>query len=134
MAAEHPVAKPESFGPDWITAYFEEVDRMDPEALVRWYHDDATFRFANQPPAEGIDAIRSLLAQFYGSIRSMHHEPEGIWSDASSGVLEASVSFVRPDGQEVVVPAVSVLRVRDGLVSDFRFVMDPAPLQGAANG
>lgn len=30
-----PTAQP--FGPEWIAAYFAEVDRMDPDELLRWY-------------------------------------------------------------------------------------------------
>jgi hypothetical protein len=59
----------------------------------------------------------------------MRHEPLGIWHDADSGAMEASVYFELPDGRTVELPAVSVLRVRNGLVHDFRFVMDASPLQ-----
>lgn len=117
------------FDADYIRAYFAEVDRMDPDGLLAWYAEDASFRFANQEFAQGKQAIGELLAGFYGTVRSMRHEPLGIWHDADSGAMEASVRFELPDGGTVELPAVSVLRVRDGLVHDFRFVMDASPLQ-----
>ena len=119
------------FGTDWIAAYFREVDRMDPDGLLAWYRDDASFRFANNEPARGKAAIAGLLCGFYGSILSMHHEVRGIWADATSGALEAEVRFVTTDGCEVALPAVSVLRVVDRRVHTFGFVMDAAPLGGS---
>jgi ketosteroid isomerase-like protein len=119
------------FGPEWVRAYFQEVDRMNPDGLLAWYGDAPTFRFANQPAAEGRDAILQVLQQFYASIKEMRHKPLGIWTDAESGAMEAMVDFTTGDGRRVEIPAVSVLRLRGGRVHDFRFVMDAAPLQGA---
>ncbi len=125
-----------SFGEAWIAAYFAEVDRMDPDGLMAWYAEDCSFRFASQPRVEGKAAIRQVLAGFYGSIRSMRHHRTGVWvdADAPSGVWEADVTFVMPDGRPVSVPAVSVLRLRGGLVHDFRFVMDASALRDTAQG
>lgn len=120
----------QAFDADYVSAYFAEVDRMDPPGTMAWYTDDASFRFANSEPAVGKDAISTVLAQFYDTITSMRHEVLGIWTAADSGVLEAHAHFTRKrDGKAFVLPAVSVLRVRDGLVHDFRFVMDASPLQ-----
>jgi ketosteroid isomerase-like protein len=118
-----------SFDAEYIREYFSEVDRMKPDGLLAWYADDASFRFSNQETARGKQAIGELLAGFYGTVRSMRHEPLGIWHDADSGAMEASAHFELPDGRTVELPAVSVLRVRNGLVHDFRFVMDASPLQ-----
>jgi ketosteroid isomerase-like protein len=119
----------QDFGPEWIREYFLEVDRRDPDGLLRWYANEASFRFANQPPAQGEAAIRELLTGFYGTIATMQHVPLGVWADANSGAMEAEVRFGMPDGREIRLPAVSVLRVRDRRVHDFRFVMDASPLQ-----
>lgn len=128
-----PADKP--FGEGWIAAYFAEVDRMDPDGLLQWYAEDGAFRFASQPRVTGKPAIRQVLTAFYGSIRAMRHQKTGVWVDtaAQSGVWEAEVAFTMPDGREVAVPAVSVLRLTDGLVHDFRFVMDASPLQRSAS-
>lgn len=120
------------FGEEWIVAYFAEVDRMDPDGLLAWYDDEGSFRFAGQPAVCGKEAIRATLAAFYASIRSMSHRATGVWTRQSdrSGVMEAEVVFTRGDGERVVIPAVSTLRLKGDRVHDFRFVMDPAPLTG----
>ena len=127
-----PDAQP--FGEPWIAAYFAEVDRMDPAGLMAWYAEDGRFRFAGQPRVEGKVAIEAVLSQFYASIQSMRHQRTGVWIDetAQSGVWEAEVNFVRADGRAVTIPAVSVLRIKESRVHDFRFVMDAAPLYGDA--
>ncbi len=121
------------FGEAWIAAYFAEVDRMDPDGLLAWYVDDGpSFRFANQPPAVGKPAIAAVLRGFYGLITSMSHCKTGCWADAASGAWEAECTFTTRDGRTAALPVVSTLRLRGGLVHDFRFVMDAAPiLEGA---
>ena len=128
-----PSTKP--FGEAWIADYFTMVDRLDPEELVSWYTDDASFRFANQPSAQGKAAIVAALRQFYGLITAMHHEKTGCWADADSGAWEAIAHFETRDGRSLALPAVSTLRLRDGLLHEFRFVMDASPItQGGGQG
>lgn len=112
----------------WIADYFAMADRLDPGELVTWYTDDASFRFANQPAAVGKAAISAALGKFYGLTTSMRHEKTGCWVGADSGAWEAVAHFVTKDGRSVALPAVSTRRLRDGLVHDFRFVMDAAPV------
>lgn len=121
-------ASTKPFGPDWIADYFAMVDTLDVDEFVTWYADDASFRFANSPPAVGKPAIQAALRQFYGLIRSMRHEKTGAWADATSGAWEATAHFETRDGRTFALPAVSTLRVRDGLVREFRFVMDASPI------
>ena len=116
------------FGEAWIADYFAMVDHLDPEETVNWYTEDASFRFANQSPARGKEGIANALAQFYKLIRSMHHQKTGCWADTSSGAWEAIAHFETNDGRKVSLPAVSTLRVRDGLICEFRFVMDASPI------
>ena len=87
------------FGEAWSADHFATVDRLDPEELAGWYADDASFRFANQPPAQGKAAIAAALRQFYGLITSMRHEKTGCWADADSGAWEAIAHFETKDGR-----------------------------------
>jgi ketosteroid isomerase-like protein len=124
------------FGDAWMTEYFAMVDRRDPDELVTWYTDDASFRFANQPPVVGKAAITAALREFYGRITSMRHEKTGAWADATSGAFEAIAHFATPDGRTFALPAVSTMRLRDGRIHEFRFAMDASPIlsAGGADG
>jgi len=122
------------FGEAWITDYFAMVDTLDPGELVDWYTDDGSFRFANQPPAEGKAAIVAALEQFYGLINAMRHEKTGCWADADSGVFEAMARFETKDGRSIAIPAVSTLRMKGGKIHRFLFVVYAAPVtQGAGD-
>ena len=116
------------FGEAWVADYFAMADRLDPGELVTWYTEDASFRFANRPPARGHAAIRSALTEFYGLIISVRHEKTGCWADERSGAWEAIAHFVTKNGLHFALPAVSTLRLRGGLIEDFRFVMDATPV------
>jgi len=80
------------------------VDTLELDELLTWYADDATFTFANSPPAHGKDAIKKALQQFYALITSMHHEKTGCWADERSGAWEAVAHFVTKDGRSVALP------------------------------
>jgi ketosteroid isomerase-like protein len=104
------------------------VDTRDIDEMLTWYDDDCSFRFANQEPAKGKAAIRAALEQFYALITSMRHEKTGCWVKGDSGAFEAIAHFTTKSGKTLELPAVSTLRVRQGLIRDFRFVMDAAPI------
>lgn len=94
-----PSTKP--FGEAWIAEYFAMVDRLDPDELVSWCTDDASFRFANRPPTQGKAAIAAALRKFYGLITSMRHEKTGCWADDRSGAWEAVAHFETRDGRRL---------------------------------
>lgn len=116
---------------EWVWTYFHDVDTMEPGKVTRHYADDGTFRFANESSVGGKGAIRELLEQFYGSIKGMSHRNTGLWLGDNTAVFESDVTFKRENGAVVTLPAVSVIRRRGDLITDFRFVMDATPLNGA---
>lgn len=113
---------------EWVWDYFRDVDTFDPEQVVKHYAEDGSFRFGNQPPVQGKDAIREMLRQFYGSIRDMKHRNTGLWLGDNSAVFEAEVTFTRNDGSSVTIPASSIIRREGDLVTDFRMIMDATPV------
>lgn len=116
------------FGKQWMADYFAMVDKRDIDEMITWYEDGASFRFANQKPVQGKVAIRAALEQFYALITNMRHEQTGAWADTNSGAFEAIAHFTTKQGTMLQLPAVSTMRVRGGLITDFRFVMDAAPI------
>ena len=59
------------FDGEYIRAYFREVDAMRPRELVKWYTPEGSFRFANNPPVVGADAMIETLEQFYATLKFM---------------------------------------------------------------
>jgi ketosteroid isomerase-like protein len=124
---------------DWVRNYFKTVDTLNADAIVAHFTNDGKFRFGNQPLAIGKSVIRDALAQFFETIQTMHHESTGIWlgDDGNSAVWEADVTYGRPNGTQVMLPCVSILRSRsvsngeshdDAQIYDFRMNMDISPV------
>ena len=121
------------FSTDRMADYFHMVDRLDVDEFLTWYAEDASFTFANQSTAHGKPAIRAALEAFFALIVSMRHERTGAWADADSGAFEATAHFTTKAGMALALPAISTLRVRGGLVHQFRFVMDATPITSTAS-
>lgn len=123
---------------EWVRNYFKTVDTLDADAIAAYFTEDGKFRFSNQPPAEGKQAVRDALAQFFETIQAMHHENTGLWlgDDGNSAVWEADVTYTRPNGTQVTLPCASILRSRsvsggeshDDQIYDFRMNMDISPV------
>ncbi len=113
---------------DFVWEYFENVDTMIPVNVTQYYNDDSTFRFGNAPAAKGPQEILEALNNFYQLIKSMEHVNTGLWLGDKSGVFEAQVHFEKKSGKKVMIPAVSIMRLENDKVKDFRMVMDASPL------
>ena len=115
---------------EWIRNYFKIVDTLDADVIVTHFTDGGKFRFSNQSPAVGKQAVRDGLAQFFETIQAMHHENTGLWlgEDGNSAVWEADVTYTRKNGTQVTLPCVSILRSRNDQIYDFRMNMDISPV------
>ena len=115
---------------EWVRNYFKTVDTLDADAIAANFTDDGKFRFGSQPPAEGKQAVRDALAQFFATIQAMHHENTGLWlgDDGNSAVWEADVTYTRQNGTQVTLPCASILRSRSDQIYDFRMNMDISPV------
>ena len=126
--------QPLPVGKAWLTAYFQMVDRLDPEEFVTWYAEDCVFRFGNAPAVQGKPAIIAVLRGFYALISAMRHEQTGSWADADSGVFEALAHFETAGGNSLVLPVMTSLRTREGKITRLLMVMDAAPLLALTAG
>jgi ketosteroid isomerase-like protein len=108
---------------------FTDIDRMDAHAWATRLSPDAVMRFGNADPVQGRDRCRDALAGFYAQIDGLHHEVIEQWEHGASTIVEANVTYMRQDGREVTVPAVTIYRTDDqDLISDYRVYIDLAPV------
>ena len=97
---------------EWVWAYFQHVDTLQPDKVTQHYTEDGQFRFANNPPAQGKAAINQLLADFYANLKAISHRNVGLWLGDNSAVFEAEVTFTRKDNSQIMLPCASILRRR----------------------
>ncbi len=113
---------------DFVWKYFENVDTMIPEKVTQYYNKESTFKFGNAPAAKGPEEIREALNSFYQLINGMEHVNTGLWLGDDNAVFEAQVHFEKKSGEKVIIPAISIMRLENDNVKDFRMVMDASPL------
>lgn len=113
---------------DQVRRIFAAADQMNLDQWIAYFVDDARFRFGNAEPITGHAAIRSTMAEFFSTIKAMHHEFKGMYEQNNVVIAEAEVTFTRLDDNVVYIPATTIFRMQGNRVQDFRLYMDAAPL------
>jgi len=113
---------------DRIYQVFAAADQLNLDEWIVYFTKEAQFRFGNTAPVAGHDKIRQVMAQFFSTIQTMHHEFVGMYEQDNVVIAEAEVTFTRLDNKVVQIPAVTVFRMQGDLVEDFRLYMDAAPI------
>lgn len=109
------------------------VDSLDAERYIDHLTEDVYLRFGNGDPLRGHDEVRAMLTGHFATIESMRHELLNEFADGDAIVQQLAVSITRVSGESATdVPAVNVLRVRDGKVYDYRVYIDLSQLAAGA--
>ena len=107
---------------------FADIDSMVPEAFGGHLAEDATLTFGNAPPVRGRDACVQAWAGFCELIDGVQHEVVNQWEVGDTTIAETAVTYTRKDGGRVCVPVVTVYRVADDLIQDYRVFLDLTPV------
>ena len=117
---------------NFLDRAFALVDAMDIDGYIDLYTEDGRFTFGNAPTAQGREAVRAGLEQFYATISGMRHDfVAKWWAEPDIGIVEARVTYTRLDGSTITLPVTTIYRLRDGRASDVRVYMDVNPLFAA---
>jgi ketosteroid isomerase-like protein len=107
------------------------LDAGDIETVQGFLTEDVAFRFGSAEPTVGRAAIAATADTMAGVVASMSHELLTVWTTGESDpavLCEMAVTYVRHDDSKLTLPCVSVFRVRDGRVADYRIYMDVTPV------
>lgn len=107
---------------------FADIDSMEPERFAAHLAEDVTMRFGNAPPVHGREAVRDAWAAFCQDVKGVSHDLGQRWTIDNATIVEAAVTYTRPDDSQVTVPVVTIYRERDGEINDYRIYIDLAPL------
>lgn len=114
--------------PEWARRYFGDVDAMNMEAFLAHHAPNARVVFGNNPPAEGLEAIKGAIGGLWSAIDAISHAFVTAWEQGNTTVLESRVTYHRKDKRVVTVPCVSILERHDGKVTELRIHIDIAPV------
>lgn len=73
------------------------VDGLDVDAAMALVAPDCSFLTADGRGAEGADAVRSLLSDFLGTLRSVAHRITAEWHQDDVWIAEVEATYVMQD-------------------------------------
>ena len=99
---------------EWARRLYDDaVDKKDAAGFAAVFTDDAMLRFGNNPPLVGRANIETAIAGFFQAMQSLKHSPERTTVTGNLLFLEATVTYLRHDGQSVSVPAMTVYEMAE---------------------
>jgi len=111
-----------------LSQLFQSVDERDAGRFAGFLSEDCTFVFANQPPVSGRGAVREAVAAFFASVAGLSHTVTDFWEVPGGLVCHGTVTYTRRDGSTLSVPFANILKLRDGLIYDYRIFADISEL------
>ena len=113
---------------DLVRGVLAALDAKDAAAVTARMTDDVRMRLGNADVVAGKAEFLEATAAFVASIAAIRHEITSIWSFDVVVIAEMDVRYERLDGRQVTLPCCNVVRVRYGLVSDYRVYIDIGPV------
>jgi hypothetical protein len=98
----------------WARDLYEGgVDKRDAGRFAAAFTDDGWLRFGNNEPLVGRANIEEAIAGFFTAMQSLRHAPERTTLAGNLLFLEATVTYLRHDGKEVSVHAMTVYEMAE---------------------
>ena len=116
--------------PSWLEELYRVADDLDAAGFAAQVGAAGTMRFGNGPVVSGVDAVEGTVGELFAAITSMSHRPLRVWQDGSEVIFEAVVTYGRPDGASVDIPAVTAYTRDDDGALHGRIYCDLAPVFG----
>jgi ketosteroid isomerase-like protein len=114
-----------------VRELFAALDAGNIETALGFMAEDVALRLGSFDPTVGHAGFAALATTMGGVVASMSHDLLAVWTTGEPDpavICEAAVTYRRHDGSELTLPCVSVFRVRDGRVADYRIYMDINPV------
>lgn len=112
----------------WISELFAAIDNMDADKFASFVTDDATFRYASNPPAVGKVQIREGVSQFFSMFQGIRHTIKGAWTHPDTVFVEGDVHYTRQDGSQVTLPFLNRFKMKADKIQEYLIYVDPSPL------
>jgi ketosteroid isomerase-like protein len=113
---------------DYASEVYEAVDSKDERRLARFLTENCTFVYANSEPVIGRENIAESSKNFLALIAGIKHQLLDVWAFDDVIVSRLEVTYTRKDGSTLTVPAVTIWRMRNRQIDDYRIYIDVAPL------
>lgn len=112
----------------WIRGLFDAVDNKDVDAFVSFLTQDASFKFANAPSVHKKENIRQAISQFFSVVKALRHNVKDVWECCGVVICEGEVAYTRHDMRQMGFPFVTIFRMKEGKIADYRIYIDSSSL------
>lgn len=112
----------------WMGELFKSIDAKDADRFASFVAEDGVFLFGNAPAVNGRGAIRDAVAGFFGSVRALSHEIQGVTEAGGQLWSRGIVTYVRHDGSSLTVPFGNYFEMREGKIRHYQIYVDASAL------
>jgi ketosteroid isomerase-like protein len=113
---------------EYVSEVYEAIDSKDEQRLVRYLTENCTFVYANSDPVIGRANVAEASKVFMALIAGIKHQLLDVWAFDDVVISRLDVTYTRKDGSTLTVPAVTIWRLCERQIDDYRIYIDVAPL------
>jgi len=117
-----------SISPTLGNDLFRAADAFDVDHYVTYLDPDVRFRFGNAEPITGREVVRETVREFFTTIKGINHTILREWCEDDVLIQQLEVTYTRLDDKTVSLPAVNLLTVANGLITDYQIYVDLTPV------
>lgn len=110
-----------------VDKFVETTDKMNPSMFGEWFEENAIWAFGNLEPLKGRSAIEGFAQQFFDALEEIDHQISGKSESSELAFFEGRCTYHKKDGAVIELPFACSVRLKDGLISEYRTYIDPAP-------
>jgi ketosteroid isomerase-like protein len=104
-----------------IAELLTAVDKLDLEAVTAQFAPDARLMTADGRRATGVDGVRELLADFFGTLHATSHRISAQWHEGDTWIAEVEATYELDDWMQTSpLPRAVVLREAADGIADLR--------------
>jgi hypothetical protein len=109
------------------------METKDPERYGKFFADNITLTFSNNPVIEGRESVLAAYASVLSVVELLRHELSNLYEEEDGTVIfEAKATWNMPDGSVRLTFAGAMFRIVDDKFVDQRIYVDMAPVTGSA--
>jgi hypothetical protein len=116
---------------DTVRKLLKIFETMNVPEAMKLFAQDATYQFANYPPAVGLDQIRQAAASSHlDFIKSATFDVKNMIEPGGDVVAcEIVITYLTNDGRTITLPCADLFRFDGkGLIKEMKIFMDATPL------
>lgn len=112
----------------FVNEVYQAIDRADATSFANYIAAEGLFRFANQPPVVGTEAIRNYVAGFFSSLKGIAHSGLESWQAEGAIFVNGNVKYTRHNDTTLELPFSCTWKMSDGKIDQYLIFIDSSEL------